>query len=89
MKRICDDCHFRQYENGEPKQWLYGDGTLKPVGCINIGCDGWANWAEKHEPPEACEEYVKEGEYKPSGVWAGLTAVLEAVHEQIGGNLNE
>lgn len=60
MKCICDDCHFRNYENGEPKMWNYMDGTRKPVGCINIGCDGWASWAEQHTPPEACEEYVRE-----------------------------
>lgn len=60
MKCICDDCHFRQYENGEPKKWRYADGTWKPVGCINIGCDGWASWADHHRPPETCEEYVKE-----------------------------
>jgi hypothetical protein len=44
---------------------------------------GWDTWDEKQQPPETCSEYCKTGEYVPTGVWAGVAAVVEKVAELI------
>ena len=72
MKR-CKDCY-----------WWMGDacevtinGKISP--CVNIGVDGWHYWCVNQKEPENCEGFCKDGEYVPTGIWAGVAELLETI----------
>lgn len=47
------------------------DGTVQ---CINLSMDNW-----KPKPEQRCAEYIRDEDYQPSGIWAGLAEVVSRV----------
>lgn len=82
---ICHTCHWRNYLHGKPRVWRYKDGRTKVLGCSNITTDGWDFWVENNRPPEKCQGYVKEGDYKPASEWEtlGIIAANIAIGQKI------
>lgn len=75
---ICEDCHWLREK--DPFK-VTSNGKIYP--CSNIGVPGWNFWDEEQKAPEECEDYCKRGEYVPTGVWAGVSKVVQAVAEKI------
>lgn len=75
---ICQNCHWLYDRDGE-RDPLEKDSRGKVCPCINIGVPGWHYWEDVQCAPAECEEYVKKGEYEPTGLWAGVAEFVKEV----------
>lgn len=78
----CDTCHWLK----DPEHWVTKrtDGRMVENHCQNLGEPCWHYWEEHQTAPENCESYCKKGEYVPTGIWAQIAKVVEAVANKIG-----
>lgn len=74
----CKECHW--FKDDNPYE-VMSNGKMYP--CTNIGESGWEHWDDTQTEPAYCSQYCKKGTYKPTGIWAQVAKVVEAVAEVV------
>ena len=83
MKDRCAACHWWRGKGDRASDpfKVMSNGKIYP--CVNIGVDGWDYWCDNQKEPEDCEAFCKVGEYVPTGIWADIAKLAEAIVEKI------
>lgn len=68
-EKICQNCY-----------WYQANGSYSgKVRCINLDRENW----KPTEPENICKDFILPEDYKPTGIWAEIAKVVEAVDKEI------